>query len=88
MQPTQASTGSSSNGAGKWAYLPGGSYADFTAGFSVLAGGRLILDRVPDCGTTKGLYRWKVAGRLLTLTKLRDKCAAEVGLFAGVWKRK
>ena len=69
-------------------YLPGGSYADFTARFSGQAGGRLILDRVPDCGTTKGLYRWKVDGQLLTLTKLRDKCAAEVGLFAGVWKRR
>lgn len=69
-------------------YLPGGSYVDFTARFSVLAGGRLILDRVPACGTTKGLYRWKVAGRLLTLTKLGDKCAEEVGLFAGVWKRR
>ena len=69
-------------------YLPGTSYADFTAGFSVLAGGRLTIDRVPDCGGTKGLYRWKVAGRLLTITKLRDSCAGEVGLFAGVWKRK
>ena len=63
------------------------SIIDFTATFSPLSGGRLSIGGVPVCGPKKGLYRWKVANRKLTLTKLKDTCAAEVGLFTGVWKR-
>jgi len=58
-----------------------------TAMFSPLPGGRLSIGGVPVCGPKKGLYRWKVANGRLTLTKLRDTCPAEVGLFTGVWKR-
>jgi hypothetical protein len=60
---------------------------DFTATFAPLSGGRLSMGGVPVCDPKKGLYRWKVAGRKLTLTKLKDSCAAEVGLFSGVWTR-
>src|SRR5262245_35566843 len=60
---------------------------DFSAKFSPLPGGRLSISGVPVCYPKKGLYRWKVASRRLTLTKLKDACAAEVGLFTGVWKR-
>ena len=60
---------------------------DFTATFSPLSGGRLSMSGVPVCYPKKGLYRWKVANRKLTLTKLKDSCAAEVGLFSGVWTR-
>ena len=60
---------------------------DFTATFSPLSGGRLSMGGVPVCYPKKGLYRWKVANRKLTLTKLKDTCAAEVGLFSGVWSR-
>lgn len=63
---------------------------NFTAGFSALAGRRLIIDYPVDClgRAKKGLYRWKVAGRLLTLKKLFDRCPVRVAVFAGVWKRK
>jgi hypothetical protein len=60
---------------------------DFTATFASLSGGRLSMSGVPVCYPKKGLYRWKVADRKLTLTKLKDSCAAEVGLFSGVWTR-
>jgi hypothetical protein len=60
---------------------------DFTATFAPLSGGRLSMSGVPVCYPKKGLYRWKVADRKLTLTKLKDSCAAEVGLFSGVWTR-
>ena len=60
---------------------------DFTATFSPRSGGRLSMGGVPVCYPKKGLYRWKVANRKLTLTKLKDSCAAEVGLFSGVWTR-
>ena len=60
---------------------------DFIAKFSPLPGGRLSISGVPVCYPKRGLYRWGVADRRLTLTKLKDTCAAEVGLFAGVWRR-
>ena len=63
------------------------SIIDFTAKFSPLSGGRLSISGVPVCYPKRGLYRWKVANRRLTLTKLKDTCAAEVGLFTGVWKK-
>ena len=34
------------------------------------------------------VYRWKLAGRLLTLTKISDPAPDRVAVFAGVWKRK
>ena len=37
---------------------------------------------------TVSVYRWKVTGRLLTLTKIRDDAPDRVAVFAGVWKRK
>ena len=60
---------------------------DFTAKFLPLSGGRLSISGVPVCYAKKGLYGWKVAGRKLTFTKLKDTCAPEVGLFTGVWTR-
>ncbi len=60
---------------------------DFTATFSPLPGRRLSISGVPVCYPKKGLYRWKVANRKLTLTKLKDTCSAEAGLLTGVWTR-
>lgn len=71
------------------AYAPGSkcsSSADFTTTVSV-TGGRLTVNAVPVCAS-KGVYGWKVAGRLLTLRALADKsCSPRVGLFDGVWTR-
>jgi hypothetical protein len=64
------------------------SIIDFIAKFSPLSGGRLSISGVPICYPKRGLYRWKVASRRLTLTKLKDACADEVGLFTGVWKKR
>ena len=63
------------------------SIIDFTSTFSPLSGGRVSISGVPVCYPKKGLYRWKVASRKLKLTKLKDTCAAEVGLFTGIWTR-
>ena len=34
------------------------------------------------------VYGWKLAGRLLTLTKISDDAPDRVAVFVGVWKRK
>jgi hypothetical protein len=47
----------------------------------------VVIDYVPVCNGKKGLYRWKIAGRSLTITKVQDGCGFAVGLFAGVWHR-
>jgi hypothetical protein len=60
---------------------------DFTPVFAPLPGGRLSISGVPFCYPKTGVYRWKIAGRTLTLTKLKDACPAEVGLFSGAWTR-
>lgn len=39
-------------------------------------------------GEPANLYRWRVSGRLLTLTKLKDPNPNRVAVFWGVWKRK
>jgi hypothetical protein len=71
-------------------YMPGsncGGVVDFTTNLSVTAG-RLTLGSVPVCAS-KGAYRWKVAGGLLTLRAVADQnCPPRLGLFNGVWKRK
>jgi anti-sigma-K factor RskA len=60
----------------------------YAAKFSQLSGGRLRIGSVTDCGSIpSGLYKWKVAKGRLTLTKVRDSCPLEIGLFAGVWKK-
>lgn len=69
-------------------YVPGGTTPDFTSRLSVSEGGRLTIHEVPICAT-KGLYRWKVVGRLLTIKALRDRqCTPRIALFSGAWKRK
>ena len=69
-------------------YQPGSSYVDFTTTFNATVGGRLNVGTVPIC-STKAVYRWKVSGRLLTITKVSDKkCPDRVKLYSGVWKRK
>lgn len=60
--------------------------AEFTARLSA-SGNRVTFGGVPGCGKTKGLYRWTVVNRRLTLTSLRDACRLEVGLLAGVWTK-
>ena len=41
----------------------------------------------PIC-PTKGIYQWKVVGKLLTMSKVSDKCRERVAVFTGVWTRK
>jgi hypothetical protein len=62
------------------------SIIDFLAKFSSVSAGRLTISDVPACSGA-GLYQWKRVGGHLTLTKLRDGCPAEVGLFTGVWTK-
>ncbi len=38
--------------------------------------------------TTPNVYAWRVSGRLLTLTKLKDSEPDRVTVMWGVWKRK
>ncbi len=48
----------------------------------------LTVGPVPVC-STKGIYSWKVSGRLLTLRAIADKkCGAREALLSGLWKRK
>lgn len=35
-----------------------------------------------------GVYAWRVAGRQLTFTKVKDQIADRTKVFWGVWKRK
>ena len=60
--------------------------------FSARAGGQMTIGPMGECVTggilDAGAYRWKVAGRTLTISKVRDKCAIEVGVFAGSWTQK
>jgi hypothetical protein len=37
---------------------------------------------------TPSVYRWRVSGRLLTFTKLKDPTADRIAAMAGVWNRK
>ena len=60
--------------------------------FSARADGQMTVGPMGECVSDgfldAGAYRWKVAGRTLTITKVRDKCAFEVRWFVGSWKRK
>jgi hypothetical protein len=62
---------------------------EFYIRFTPLSGNRLAISgRWPDCGKTKSIYRWKVANRRLTLTKLQDRCNESVAILNGVvWAR-
>lgn len=62
--------------------------AELYVRFSPLSGNRLVISgRFPDCGKSKGIYRWSVSGRHLTLTKLQDSCGKAWALWVGVWTR-
>jgi hypothetical protein len=61
--------------------------AEFYVKFSPLSGNRLAISGIVGCGKKKGIYRWKVANRHLTLTKLQDTCKDAVAIFSGVWNR-
>jgi hypothetical protein len=62
--------------------------AEMYVRFSPLSGNRLAISgRFPVCGKSRGIYRWTVSGRHLTLTKLQDSCGDAVGLWVGVWTR-
>lgn len=62
--------------------------AEMYVRFSPLSGNRLVISgRFPDCGKSKGIYRWSVSGRHLTLTKLQDSCGKAWALWVGVWTR-
>ena len=69
-------------------YRPGGNSPDFFTSFTV-SGDRLGIHAIPGLCLDVGHYRWKVAGRLLTITKISDKyCKGRIALYSGVWKRK
>jgi len=58
---------------------------EFYIRFRPLSGNRLAISgRFPDCGKTKSIYRWKVANRRLTLTKIQDGCNESAAIFNGV----
>jgi hypothetical protein len=60
---------------------------DFSASVSVAAH-RLTIGHVPVCAN-KGVYSWRVSGKLLTLGAVSDHaCPSRLRLFVGVWKRK
>ncbi|MDP9226123.1 MAG: hypothetical protein M3P18_20250 [Actinomycetota bacterium] len=80
-------------------YMPGNAYSWFTTRLAGLSGGRLAIGGAPGEGSPggggfpycrdKGLYRWKLVGRLLTITKLSDlHCPTRVALYVGVWRKK
>ena len=74
------------------ALFPAGATVAWQIRFSARADGRMTIGPMGECVAggflTAGAYRWKVAGRTLTITKVRDKCAFEVRWFAGSWARK
>ncbi len=41
----------------------------------------------PFC-PTKGIYQWKVVGKVLTMSKVSDNCRERVAVLTGVWTRK
>ena len=57
-----------------------------TGTVSATPDGRMVI--VLDCPADKGLYRWKVSGRLLTITLVKEPCTEQAPVFWGVWKRK
>ena len=80
-------------------YLPGSTFSWFTTRLAGLSGGRLAIGGAPGEGSPggggfpycrdKGLYRWKLVGRLLTMTKLSDPhCPSRVALYVGIWRKK
>ena len=38
--------------------------------------------------TSPNVYKWRVSGRLLTLTKVKDGVSDREAVMVGVWKRK
>ena len=77
---------------GRLTVLPPGATTAWQVRFSARADGQLTVGPMGECVIggflDAGAYRWKVAGRTLTITTVRDKCAFEVRWFAGSWTRK
>ncbi len=62
-------------------------FAEFLGTISSLSGyHRVSVGGV--CGSSKGVYSWKVTGRKLTLTAVHDKCADSAAVLAGIWTRR
>jgi hypothetical protein len=40
------------------------------------------------CTPRSGTYRWKVTGKSLTLTSVKDRCRDRSAVLTGVWKRR
>jgi len=55
--------------------------------FTALPGNRVRIGGVYGCGKKKVLYRWSVAARKLTFTKVQDTCNYALALFGGPWTR-
>lgn len=52
------------------------------------AAGKLTL-RSPFCTLhPTGLYGWRIAGKKLTLTRVKDLCGDRTAVLTGVWARK
>ncbi len=52
---------------------------------SATPSGRMVV--VLDCITRRGLYRWKLSGRLLTITPVKEPCVEQKPVFWGVWRK-
>jgi len=61
----------------------------FAGRLTATAAGRLAIE-MPFCagGFGPNVYRWRVVGKLLTITKVSDKCGERVAVFTGIWKKK
>jgi hypothetical protein len=71
------------------AYRRAASASGFTDRLTATLAGRLTIE-MPFCagGFNPNVYRWRAAGRRLTITKVSDKCGERVAIFPGAWNRK
>ena len=66
-----------------------GAVSGFTGRLTATAAGRLAIGMLFCAGGFgPNVYRWRVVGKLLTFTKVSDKCGERVAVFTGVWNRK
>ena len=61
----------------------------FTGRLTATAAGRLTIGMLFCAGGFgPNVYRWRAAGKNLTIIKVSDNCGERVAVFTGVWKRK
>ena len=64
---------------------PGPAPVNFSGPITAKGGNRV---QISLGDTYPNAYRWRVAGRVLTLTKLKDLTADRAAAMSGVWRRK